>query len=150
MMPLTLNVGFSRKVGEANYGSRGASVNLQVELEGGALRNPSQLRRDISNLFRYTREAVNEELARVHSATRAAEPAPENGHSHVGEEIEVRAATPAQVRALYAISRKYQINLIELLMERFGCHQPEDLSLEDASSLISDLDGAERNGGAHG
>ena len=32
-MPVTLNVGYSRKIGEPNYGSRGASVNLQIERE---------------------------------------------------------------------------------------------------------------------
>ena len=30
---IKLNCGFSRKVGEANYGSRGASVNLELEIE---------------------------------------------------------------------------------------------------------------------
>ncbi len=32
-MPMKLNVGLSRKVGEPNYGSRGASVNLELELD---------------------------------------------------------------------------------------------------------------------
>ena len=38
---LKLNAGFSRKVGEPNYGSRGASVN--VELEGESNLNWSQV-----------------------------------------------------------------------------------------------------------
>ena len=32
---LKLNAGFSRKVGEANFSSRGASVNVELELESG-------------------------------------------------------------------------------------------------------------------
>ena len=37
---LHLNIGFSRKVGEANYGSRGASVNLEIEVESGTCAYP--------------------------------------------------------------------------------------------------------------
>lgn len=32
---IRLNVGLNRKVGEPNYGSRGASINLDVELATG-------------------------------------------------------------------------------------------------------------------
>ncbi|MGZ0174755.1 MAG: hypothetical protein ACKVHE_35095 [Planctomycetales bacterium] len=35
-MPMKLNVGLSRKIGEPNFGSRGASVNLELELAGRA------------------------------------------------------------------------------------------------------------------
>ena len=43
-MPLKLNVGLSRKIGEANYGSRGASVNLEMDLDGNLVGDPTKLR----------------------------------------------------------------------------------------------------------
>ena len=42
-MPLKLNVGLNRKVGEQNYGSRGASVNVEMELESSLVGEPSRL-----------------------------------------------------------------------------------------------------------
>ena len=42
-MPMTLNVGLSRKVGEPNYGSRGASVNLELELDNSLVEQPEQV-----------------------------------------------------------------------------------------------------------
>jgi len=62
-MPLKLNVGLSRKVGEANYGSRGATVNFAVEVEGALVREPDQLREKVRYLFRLAKEAVEEELS---------------------------------------------------------------------------------------
>ena len=145
-MPLTLNNGFSRKVGERNYSSRGASVNLQVELEGGALRNPSQLRRDISNLFRYVREGVNEELARREPKVLRGQDPGEGGDTGAGHGSRGRPATPAQVRAIHAISRRNDIDLATLLAARFGCCQPDELSLQNASLLIDELNSDPPNG----
>ncbi|MCE9607598.1 MAG: hypothetical protein K8U03_22145 [Planctomycetia bacterium] len=40
---LKLNVGFTKKIGEANYGSRGATVNPELELNSAANRQVSSL-----------------------------------------------------------------------------------------------------------
>src|SRR5207245_8366813 len=52
-MPLRLNVGASRKVTDNNYGSRGASVNLELELELDAslVADSPKLRERIRELF---------------------------------------------------------------------------------------------------
>ena len=59
---LKLNVGYSRKVGEADFGSRGASVNVEVELDAGVIREPDRLRGQIQHLFEVAEASVNEEL----------------------------------------------------------------------------------------
>ena len=59
---IKLNAGFSRKVGEANYGSRGASVNLELELESNLIDSPDKMHDRIRALFGLARKAVDEEL----------------------------------------------------------------------------------------
>ena len=59
---LRLNAGFSRKVGEANYSSRGASVNVDLELESALIQEPEKLHEKIRVLFAIAKKAVDEEL----------------------------------------------------------------------------------------
>ncbi len=80
-MPIKLNIGLSRKVGETNYGSRGASINLEVELDNGVLNNPGQLRERVHDLYVLARQSVDEELQRPADAG-PNEPSHENGNGH--------------------------------------------------------------------
>ena len=60
---LKLNAGFSRKVGEANFGSRGASVNVVLEVESGLIGDADALMDRIRKLFTIAKRAVDSELA---------------------------------------------------------------------------------------
>lgn len=78
-MSVKLNIGLSRKVGEASFGSRGASINLEVELDNGVLNDPGQLRDRVQDLYLLARQSVDEELQRPADAD-ATEPAHTNGN----------------------------------------------------------------------
>jgi hypothetical protein len=145
-MPLKLNVGASRKVGDDNYGSRGASVHMEVELDASLINYPDKLQERIRHLFGQVHTSLAEELGRSgnghapsnHAAkpTAPAEPlnggAPKNGKQNGSQ----RLATPAQIKALYGISKRHGMNLHQVLRERCGLERPEDLSLKEASALI--------------
>jgi hypothetical protein len=73
---LKLNVGFTKKVGEANYGSRGANVNLELELDSTLVGDAERLRERIKQLFVMAKAAVDEELAGAKSNGACA-----NGHN---------------------------------------------------------------------
>ncbi|REK28167.1 MAG: hypothetical protein DWQ41_06235 [Planctomycetota bacterium] len=146
-MPLQLNVGFSQKKGQPDFGSIGASVNLQLELEGSLVNDPSRLRDSVRRLFAEARDAVEEELARDGTNGNVENTPARNGGQRPGNGHQSRPATAAQVKAIHAISRRQRIDLPALLGERFGCGQPDELSLQDASALIGDLNGPSHNGG---
>ena len=50
-----------------------------------------------------------------------------------------RAATSAQVRALHSIATRQQFSLTDLIRDRFHIYKAEELSLREASSLIDEL-----------
>jgi len=65
-MPLKTNVGVSRKVADNNYGSRGASVNLEVELDSTLINEPERFHEPIRQVFRLAQQSIDEELERQH------------------------------------------------------------------------------------
>ena len=145
-MPVKLNIGLSRKVGEANFGSRGASVNLEVELDSGIVSDQQRFQERVRALYAQARKSINAELDLPSEGPAIEQPVVQrNGHAsaHNGNGSQSRqvggSATQSQVRAIFAIARRNRVDPKNLVLERFGLERPEDLSIRDASSLIDDL-----------
>jgi hypothetical protein len=148
-MPVQLNVGLSRKIGQPNFGSRGASLNLEVELDASAIDAPDRLRERIKQLYGLMKVSIDEELGatepgcncgRTPCGRGTACRGIHNVSSPGGTGCAIRYATPGQVRAMRAIARRKQIDLPRLLQERFGTDRADELTVQDASVLIDDLD----------
>jgi len=142
-MPAKLNIGLSRKVGEANYGSRGASAHLEVELDAGVVSDPQLLRDRMRSLYAMARQSVEEELFRSPERT-SNEPAHSNGNRHAnGNRHHTQpaggTATQSQARAILSIARRHRLDPNIVVQERFHLNRVEDLSIRQASELIDAL-----------
>lgn len=149
-MPMKLNVGLSRKVGEPNYGSRGASVNLELELDNSLVEQPERLRERIRQLYQLAKASVDEEL---NASSQEPANGASNGHSfdryrtngngtnngHAANGHGPRQATSSQVKAIHAIAGRNRIDVGRLVQDRFNVQRPDDLSISDASTLIDEL-----------
>lgn len=145
-MPLKVNVGLAQKLGEANYGSRGASVNVEMELESTLVGEPGKLQERIRKLFGVVRSSLAEELnGNGPGAKAAANGNGTNGHGpgdHAaagGQPRQRRPATQSQVKALHAIAKGSGADLGQLLRNQFKVRRPEELSITEASRLIDQL-----------
>lgn len=155
-MPLKVNVGLTKKLGEANYGSRGASVNVEMELESTLVSEPGKLQERIRQLFVVVRSSLAEELngnANGNGAKPTTNGNDTNGHGPAdhnparnGHERPHRPATQSQVKALHAITKSKGLNLGDLLRNQFSVRKADDLSIGEASTLIDQLK-RQNNGG---
>ena len=150
-MPLKLNVGLNKKIGEANYGSRGASVNVELELDSGLVTEPGKLQERIRQLFGVVRASLAEELNGNGNSQRGNErPSvnqPQTNGNGTGQrsdnsqKVQPRPATQSQVRAIGAIAKRLRLKLDELLATRFQVRRTQDLTIKQASQLIDELNG---------
>src|SRR4051794_15088367 len=150
-MPLKLNIGLSRKVGEPNYGSRGASVNVELEVDSSLVGEPAKLQERIRQLFGLVRTSLTEELNGSNGhAGPPADIRQEIGSRPVtdgrlpmnqpnGSRGKGRPATQSQVKAIFGIARRQRIELAPFLQERFHVHRPDDLTVQEASQVIDEL-----------
>ena len=166
-MPLKLSVGVSRKIGLPDYGSVGASCNLEMELDSGIIgRDLDGFHAHIRDAYVAAHQAVHDELARLRAPDNkpAVEPAPVpvqarsatavrnggnsksgNGHSphpQTDRSRAPRAATQRQVKAIIAIARRQNTDLQGLLRQEYEVQGPDHLTIRQASELIDRLKAA--------
>ena len=159
-MPLKLNVGVSRKVGLPDYGSVGASCNLELELPQDLLeRDLEGFHARVRDAYVAAHQAVHDELARLHAGAQAGppehprdDPRPDDRATRDRPETNgrradpprgggdrrpsARAATAKQVAALVALARRAGADLEGLLRDEYGVARPEELTVPEASRAI--------------
>ena len=144
-MPLRLNVGASRKVTDNNYGSKGASVNLEIELDTALLQDTAKLQEKVRHVFGLVRTALELELNGAgQNGSNGVSPGDQSDHTahangHSSQDSRPRPATTAQVKALRAISRNHDVDLDEYLHRQFRVKRPDDLTIKQASVAIDEL-----------
>lgn len=155
-MPLRVNVGLSKKVGQPDYGSLGASCHVEFEADSGLLSTDlDAFHRQVKGAFIACKQAVQDELSRHQEETSTPPTSNGNGHrannghtnGHSGSKG--RPATASQVRALEAIGKRLQLDLSNWLLGKYGLRVPSQLSIADASAAIDELK-SQTNGSHHG
>ena len=156
-MTMKVTVGISRKVGQPNYGSTGASCHIDVELDQSLLiGDRRQLQQRLQQALDVCRGIVEGELAggqshpsdSNHQPSRPTSNPPAGGQSPGGQTAahrsgsQPRPATAAQVKALHAIAGKAGLVLASELERQFGVRLPQQLTLSQASEMIDRLKAA--------
>jgi hypothetical protein len=165
---LRLNVGTNRKIGRPDFGSAGASCNLELELDTALFQDLDGLQQVVRRAYAACNQAVNDELSRLthhdgrqhHDAGQThdqpaaiQEPVVEirttpaiNGATvtriqpaQFTTQPSPRPATTSQVRAIRAICARRKIDLVALLRDRYGIQTADELGIRQASALIDEL-----------
>jgi hypothetical protein len=148
-MPLTLNVGLSKKIGQKDYGSLGATCNVQVELDGSVMQHDLEtFHRHVKNAYVACSQAVNDELARQQGnvqesdarsqqTPQAAQPtngttSTANGHRASQKQLDYAAQLAGQIRGLGT-------RRLETLSHNLYGKPLTDLGSIEASGLIDVL-----------
>ena len=139
-MATKATVGLTQKVGQPDFGSIGASCQIEIELEGVEITDPRVAER-IQGAYAACRRAIQAELEAFENGqavpaqvdrSQASRGAPQRGGSN-------RNATAAQVNAINVITKKMKLDLAGFLQGQYGTSRPEELDIRQASKVIDEL-----------
>lgn len=158
-MPLTVNVGLSRKSSE-NYQSQGLSINITAELDQSLLADPPRLQDEIDRIYAQAEDALERQAktsppphsprpqfsnnGHANGNGRASRPAVQPNGSHRSSDNNarysgaVRPATESQMRALRSLAKRVGRDLDAVANDAFGVSSSQ-LDLQQASTLIDQL-----------
>ena len=134
---IRLNCGISRKVGQSNFGSKGGSINLEIELPD--LDN-NKLRESIQRLFSLAKQSLEDELGSEGQQAQD-KPVVQVSVQPSGQTLQEaitaqgRQATAKQLSFLQNLARTQRRNL-EQECEQAYQTLPERLTSKQASQLI--------------
>jgi hypothetical protein len=145
-MPLKLNVGLSKKIGQPDYGSLGASCHVEVELDAALLHNDLDgFHRHVRSVFVACQQAVNDELSR-HSESSATSHrnngqgnGTPTGSANNTNGTSYRASDKQLNYARRLASQIPNLGRLELLVDQMFSKSTNDLTGFEASSLIDQL-----------
>jgi len=158
-MPLTLNVGLSKKLGLPDYGSVGASCSVQVELDAQLLRDDLDgFHAQVRNAYTACRQAIQDELSRHQTNGVPQQPVANhdasagragrhngNGHSAISNGNASHTASSKRLDYINQLARQIRglgIRRVESLAQRMFGKPLAGLSSLDASGLIDTLKAA--------
>ena len=131
-MAVRINVGVAKKIGQSNFGSAGATCNVEFELDGGFDNGSTERFQDaVRRAYSACRDAVESELTAQEQSSNQElggqhqSPATNRGANQSNAGTKIRAATTSQVRAIHAITNSSGVKLAALLGQ-FNVYRPED------------------------
>lgn len=150
-MPVKIHVGLSKKIGQQNFGSLGASCHIEFELDSGFDNGSTERFQDATRrAYAACRQAVESQIA-MNGKT---ENRQRVGLQHIAEPVnrivnrveapaqqsrESRMATPAQLRAIRAIVKHNRIDLDGAMASCCSVRSLNQLTIRSASKLIDHL-----------
>lgn len=157
-MPLTINVGLSRKNSE-NFNSSGTSINVSAELDQSLLARPQELQAAIGELYQQAEAALDQQAAGEPASPRATRTASRNGNGQgqytprnsrtAASTTKGGSMTQSQRRAIHAIAKALDIDPVAEAREALNL----DLTQADVRQAravidhLKSLQGSARNGG---
>ena len=143
-MPLTINVGLSRKASH-NFQSVGASINLTAELDQALLDRPAELHTAVGRLYDHANMLLERRLGPPGHVQHESERAPLSRGAPARNGRDARPATASQRRLISELTSVLGLDVDQVIGEKCGT-TPRELTLREASRVIDHLRAVERAG----